>query len=175
MSVEDQLIASQKAAEAYVWSNQVVAISKAAGDRPLELHLLPQTPDGPSGNYLKPSMFFSVTSQCKNPEAAVQFINWFTNSVDANKILLAERGVPISSEVREALKPLLQPAQQAAFDYVNLVEKHSSPIPPPDPAGASDVIDSAYTPIIDQMLYGRISPEDAAKQFRQRANEILSR
>ena len=56
---------------------------------------------------MKPSMFFSISANTKHPKEAGLFIDFFTNSVEANQILLAERGVPISSDVREGIKPQL--------------------------------------------------------------------
>ena len=56
-----------------------------------------------------------------------------TNNVDANKILLGERGVPISPKIADAIKPLLTPAQVETQDYLGIVVQQASPLPPPDP------------------------------------------
>jgi pectin-derived oligosaccharide transport system substrate-binding protein len=175
LGVEDQLIVKEQAAIAQMWSNQVVAVSKAAGDRPLQLGLFPQGGAGATeGHYLKPSQFFSITSQSKHPEEAALFIDYFTNSIEANKVLMAERGVPISADVRQALQPLLKPAEKATFDFISLVEQHSSPIPPPDPPAEPKIISDAYNPIVDQILYGQITPEEGAKLFREQATALLT-
>ncbi|PYM16280.1 MAG: sugar ABC transporter substrate-binding protein, partial [Candidatus Rokuibacteriota bacterium] len=105
--VEITPLVTRKAAMAYMWSNQVVAVWKAAGgdERNLALLPLPRVAGGKAANYLKPSMFFSVTSQARHPKEAAMFIDFFTNSIEANELLMAERGVPISSKVRQALAP----------------------------------------------------------------------
>ena len=69
------------------------------------------------------------------------FINFFISDLDANRILLGERGVPIISAVREDIKKALDPAVQMVFDYIGLVGKgNASPIDPPDPPGTGEVL-----------------------------------
>jgi multiple sugar transport system substrate-binding protein len=75
----------------YQWSNQVVALYTAAGeDRNFELYPLPRLADGVTPNYLKPSMFFSITDGCDNVEDSAMFIDFVTNNLEANDILFAE-------------------------------------------------------------------------------------
>ncbi|WP_026370591.1 ABC transporter substrate-binding protein [Kallotenue papyrolyticum] len=174
VSVEDSIFVRQQAAIGYQWSNQLVAVSNAA-KRPIELHLFPRPENGHHGHYLKPSMFFSITSKCPHPDVAAAFIDFFTNSVEANQILAAERGVPISLVVREAIQDQLNAAQKEAFEIVAKVGEDPSPLDPPDPPGSVEVIDNVYVPLMDQVLYGQIAPEGAAKQFRDQANAILAR
>jgi len=174
--IEDDPLVKQQAAIAYMWSNQIVAVS-AAANRPLKAGLLPKldASSTQTGHYLKPSQFFSITAKCDHPEVAAKLIDMFTNSIPANDILLAERGVPISSEVRKALEGKIADAQKEAFALVALVEKNPSPLDPPDPAGHSEVISKVYTPLMDQVLYGQLSAEEAAKQFREGADAILAK
>ena len=72
-------------------------------------------------NYLKPSQFFAVTTDCKNPEEAVKVLDYITNSVECNKVLLGERGVPISQKVSEAITPELDETNQKIVRYINEV------------------------------------------------------
>jgi multiple sugar transport system substrate-binding protein len=175
-SVEDNDIVSGDAAMTYVWSNQLVALSAAAGEgRNFLLVPMPRPEGGASTNYLKPSMFFSITSQAKNPDAAAMFIDFFTNDIEANKILMAERGVPISSAVRDALQPELDVAQQQIFNYIAEIESSVSPIPPPDAAGHANVINNVYWPLVmDPFFYGQQSLEDTVRILREQANAVLA-
>ena len=120
-------------------------------------------------------MFFSVTSQADQPDEAAAFIDWFVNSVEANEILAAERGVPISSVVRDALLPNLGPAQAEMFNYLGLIEMDNSPIRPADPAAHADVINNVFGPeFVEPVMYGMISPEEAAPYLREEANRLLA-
>jgi len=173
--VETMPVVAGRAAMDTFWSNQVVAVWTAAGeDRNFKLWPLPRTEGGVSQNYIKPSMFFSVTKDSQNPELAAEFINFFTNSLEANDVLFAERGVPIAETVRDGLTPKLSPAQSEMFDYLARIEADNSPIRPPDPAGHSDIVSNVYNPIIiDQIFYGQIPPERAVEMLRQEASRIL--
>ncbi len=173
--VEAQPIVDGRAAMAYFWSNQIVAVWNAAGkDRNLIMVHPPRPKGGSAANYVKPGQFLSVTAHSKHPKEAAMFIDYFTNSVEANKVLLAERGVPISSVVAESLTELLTPSQLQMFQYMARVEKDSSPLPPPDPINHAELMNNAYGPeFIDPIRYGQISVEDGIKRFRELAAEIL--
>jgi multiple sugar transport system substrate-binding protein len=171
-------IVSGKSAMEAVWSNQVVSVATAAGPgRNFKIVHLPRLKRGGTpGNFLKPSQFFSVTSQSKNKEEAAKFISFFTNSIEANQILAAERGVPIAGKVRTALKPALPALTQTIFDYVDLVGKDGAPTPPPEPVGLADIRGNVYEPIIRQKIfYGELTPEEAVKQLREKATAILQK
>ncbi len=165
-----------QAAMNWGWSNQIAGDPvNYCPDCVFKLTWTPRLEGGQSANYLKPSMFFSITKDAKHPKEAAMFIDYFTNSVEANKILLAERGVPISSVVKEALKPLLPSIQAEIFDYISMVELDSIPVPPPDPANWANVRDNVFYPeILEPVLYEQMTPEDAMKNFREMANDILS-
>ncbi|MYA92483.1 MAG: extracellular solute-binding protein [Chloroflexi bacterium] len=174
--VEAQLIVSQEAAMAYHWSNQIVAVWNASGaERNFVMYPIPRPEGGQSQNYIKPSMFFSITSQADHPDEAAAFIDWFVNSIEANEILAAERGVPVSSVVRDSMMPTLGPAQAEMFNYLGIIEMDNSPIRPADPAAHADVIGSIFSPeFVEPVMYGMISPEEAAPYLREEANRILA-
>lgn len=173
--VEAQPIVTGRSAMIYFWSNQITAVWTASGeDRSFKMWPLPRPEGGQSQNYIKPSQFFSITQNTEHPEEAAMFIDFFTNSLEANEILMAERGVPISSEVREGLMPLLGPAQIETFDYLSRIEADSSPIRPPDPPGHGDIIDNVYNPLfIDMIMYGEMSAEEGVQMLREEAELIL--
>jgi multiple sugar transport system substrate-binding protein len=177
-SVELAPVVTRKAAMASFWSNQVVAVWQAAGGdaRNFVLHPLPRVAGGKSANYLKPSQFFSVTTQAKQPKEAAMFIDFFTNSIEANEVLLAERGVPISSKVQKALLPKLGRSQAEMFAYLDRVGKDVQPIPPPDPPGHVEIVKNVFDPqVVDPVAYGRLDPDKAAALLRQEANAILAK
>lgn len=172
---ENQLIVNKKSALLSSYqSNQLVAMQKAAG-RPLKLVPLPRDPNEKEpAMWLKAAMFMSAAQTTKHPDQAVAFINYFLNDLDANKILLAERGIPISSKLQSELKPLMSPTDQEVFEYIAYVTQHSSPIDPPDPPGYAEIYKLLQN-IEAQIDFGKISVADAAKQFRTQANQILAK
>ena len=171
-SLEEEPMITKEAASVWHWSNAIVALTVAA-DRPLALITLPKAKDQvKEGLYVKPSMFFSVAETSPHKELAVEFIDFFINDVEANKILFAERGVPISAKVREGLEPLLTDVQVQMFNYLNLITQHSSAIDPPEPPGHPEVL-RLLQDIESMVLHGAETPLDAAKMFRQEATRIL--
>jgi multiple sugar transport system substrate-binding protein len=173
---ETSPIVTGQAAMQYQWSNQVVAIFTAAGeDRHFKLWHIPRPEGGNAANYLKPSQFFSIPASCANPEEAAKFINFFTNDLEVNDILFAERGVPISSAVRDYLKPKLDVVGAETFDFLERVQADSSPIFPPNPPGYNDIRNNIYIPLFhDPVLYGQISVEEGVAIFRSETEAVLS-
>jgi multiple sugar transport system substrate-binding protein len=165
---------TSEAVMAFGWSNFIVSQWENMGaDRMLKSWPIPRSGDLPAV-YIKPSMFFSITRDANYPKEAAMFISFFINSVPANAILMADRGVPVASHVKEGMKGFLTPAQQEMFDYLSLVEADSQPVPPPDPVGWADVRDNVFYPEFhDPVLYGLVTPEEGAATFREMANEIL--
>lgn len=126
-----------------------------------------------SGLFLKPSMFFSVAENSEHKEMAAKFIDFYANDIEANKLmLLADRGIPVSSEVQEELKDDMTEAQEKVFEYMAWVEENSSPMGGVDPSSAGEVIDTLQG-IAEQIIYDKISVEDAATTFRSEAESLL--
>jgi len=176
-NVEVLPIVTGKAAMQFLWSNQLVAAWTAAGDgRHFKLTMLPRPKDGKQAeNYPKPSQFISITKDTKHPKEAAMFIDFMTNDVEANKILLGERGVPISPKIADAIKPLLTPAQVETQDYLGIVSKEASPLPPPDPAAQTSLANNVYLPqLVDPVLLKQTPPESAVAQFRKDATALLA-
>jgi multiple sugar transport system substrate-binding protein len=169
---EDDPAVKGEAIGIWQWSNQFVGYQQVAA-RDLAMHPMPG-PNMQQGLFLKPSMYFSVSKNSKQKEEAARFISFFVNDVEANKLILADRGVPGSSVVKEALKPALSPQQVQVFDYIAWAESNSSQMDAPDPIGTAEVF-AALTSVVEQMDYDQLSAVDAAKQFREQANAILAK
>ncbi|MDO5417998.1 MAG: extracellular solute-binding protein, partial [Lachnospiraceae bacterium] len=156
----------------FSYSNQFISISSTAG-RELGITMYP-TMTGASANpmFLKPSQFFSIAETSPNKEEAAKFLNWFTNSVECNEILMAERGIPVNSEVADAIKPKVEPTAQTVFEYISKVAEVATPIDAPDPAGKGEVEALGKTKVED-LRYGDVTAEDAAASFAAESKKIL--
>lgn len=126
------------------------------------------------GLWLKPGMFFSVAETSDVKRECAQFIDWFINSREANEILKGERGVPVSSEIRNYLlsDADLPKSQKEMFDFANQAMKFCGDTPPPEPAGIEG-INEAFSQTANMCFYGVATPGEAAAEFRRRVNEIL--
>jgi multiple sugar transport system substrate-binding protein len=161
-----------KAGVTFDWAN--VTVRQAGLNPNLKLVTPPQDPNNTKALWIKPGMFFSIAKTSKHQEEAAKFINWFINSKEANDIIKAERGIPVSSDIRSAMKDSLTPQQQDMFNYIDEATKYSSKIDPPQPQGAAEVV-KLFMDEINKVLYNMSTPDQAAAEFRQKANEILAR
>lgn len=128
------------------------------------------------GLWLKPGMFFSIADTSKVKKEAAEFINWFVNSEEANDIINAERGTPVSSAVREYMvnSGNLSSQQQEMFEGVDNALALCGETPDPDPVGMSEV-NEAFKNAAYSAFYGQVTPEEAAAKFRKDADAILAR
>lgn len=152
-------------------SNQLAAMVNAAG-KEFKLAPNPHLEGEVSGQFLKPSQFFSIYSGTKHAEEAAKFIDFMTNDVDANMIMQGERGVPISSKIREALLPTMDATQQEIFDYIDRVSKFAFPIGKPEPqehAELSQILKNIHYEVISE----QIDPLEGAKKLRAEAERVF--
>lgn len=128
------------------------------------------------GLWMKPGMFFSIAETSKVKKEAAEFIDWFINSEEANDIMMAERGTPVSSEIRDYMvsSGKLSDQQAAMFKGVEDALALCGETPDPDPVGMSEVNES-FKNAAYSAFYGQVSPEEAAAKFRKDADAILSR
>ncbi|MBU3112772.1 ABC transporter substrate-binding protein [Clostridium lacusfryxellense] len=154
------------------WSNYAVIVSKSNPN--LKIVTPPYSETGTKALWNKPSMFFSVAKSSKNQKEAAKFINWFLNDPEANKVINAERGIPVSSKIRDSLKASLTAQQKDMFDYADITIANSTKADPADPAGVAEVT-KALTDTVNSFLYGKTTAEASAADFRTKANEILGR
>lgn len=170
--VETKPIIDQTSWNDFSFSNQFISVSTTAG-RALGITMEPIVSNSVTQSmYLKPSMFFSIAETSMHKEEAAKFIDWFTNSVECNEILMAERGIPINTEVAKAIKPMTDEITQIVFDYVNEVAEIATPIDPPDPAGTAEVTELCKT-CAEDVRYGDLNGQEAAEKFVTEAKKIL--
>ena len=157
----------------FIWSNQYVAICNAANeDAQLEITTWPAK-DATLSNFLKPAMMFSVSVDAANPAMGAKVLDFWTNSTEANKILLGERGVPISETVADEIAGLLSAEEQKTIEFVNdVVKPNSSPVSPPYPEGSAEVSE-LINQLTEQICYGSMTAEEAAERLFTKGNQIM--
>lgn len=176
--IENDFLVTGKAAISWVFSNQAVSMVNAAG-RELKLSTIPkQTADGVSGLCIRSSSAASIYNGSKNKEEAAKFINWFINDEEANLILAGERGVPIMSKVREAIREACDPEKDAitvaTYEFVDKVGELASNPPPMEPAVQMEIED-ILSQCNEQVQFGTMTPEEAAAMFRSEAEDAFAR
>lgn len=156
-------------------SNQLATARVTAASYGIELGMVSFPCDDPAkGNYLKPAMFYSVCRDANSKELGAAIIDYFTNDIDCNNILLGERGVPVSTVVADAIAPNMDEASREVIDYINnVISPNCSPIDDPDPSVANECT-QILADTLEQMVYGQIDAATAAEQYYTQANALLS-
>jgi multiple sugar transport system substrate-binding protein len=172
--IDANLLTLGKAAITFAHSNQLVGF-QALNKSKLGLSTVPDGgPGAKPGQYLKPSMLWSISAQSKQKEAAVKLLNFFVADPEAGKLLGVERGVPPSDAVRKAITPTLDELSQAMADYITLISDKVGPLPPPPPNGAGEIA-TLLRRVNEQVGFGRTSPAEGARQFVTESNAVLAR
>lgn len=170
---ENTPFARDEAAMKIMWSNKVVSVYNTR-KAVTKLSILPG-PNNEKGMYLRPSMFFSVAQTSKLKEQAGEFLNYFLKDIEANKVLAADRGVPVAQAVREALKQTADPQNAEIYDYISFVGQHSSDMSTRFPTAEREVRDLYQNNYFQRVMYKQMTPEAAVKEFREQMIVILNK
>lgn len=160
-------------AMSHFWSNQLVGIQAAAKDK-IGAAMVPHKKGGKPGQFIKPSMFLSLTRDAKDTEAAMAYMNAWVNDPDITGILGLERGIPCSPKVRAALAPKLTEVEKLSVDYFEAIQSKVGPLPLPAPKGAGEVRD-AFMRTGTEVVLARMDAKEAAEQFIGDAQAIIER
>ncbi|MBB4952146.1 multiple sugar transport system substrate-binding protein [Agrobacterium vitis] len=166
-------VAAGDTAMSHFWSNQLVGIQTAAKDK-IGAAMVPGKAGGKPGQYIKPSMFMSLSRDAKDPKAAIAYMNAWVNDPTMTGILGLERGIPASPKVRAALLPNLNEVEKISVDYFDAIQSKVGPLPLPAPKGAGEVRDS-FMRTGSEVVLGKMSAKDAAARFIEDAQDIVDR
>jgi len=175
VSMEEMGLAKGKTWNDFFWSNQYIGQQNAA-KRPLQYVMLPTVAGNkaPFGLYFRPSQYISMLATSTSKDLGAKFVNFFVNDLDANRILLAERGIPIPTDVRQDLYSRVDGPNKYLFDYIAKITPYISPTDPPYPPASGEAEDAMRRVVLD-CLTGKIASDVAMTQIVQQANAILSR
>jgi multiple sugar transport system substrate-binding protein len=152
--------ATGKAGMMFAYNGQITGI-QAMLKANVQL-LQPPKVEGTDANFLKPSMYWAVSSQSKHPAEAAEFLDFLLDDPQAADILGTDRGTPANSAMFDHLKSTLQGTDKMAADYLDVVKTGSSPVVTPDGASGLEPMLQRYT---QEVLFKKSSPQDAAEAF----------
>lgn len=172
--IEQTKTATNTAAMAGWWSNQLSAAEQASGSDLVILRRPSMTGNvEDNGMYYKASQYYSASAQTEHPEEAAKFINFLVNSEEAGNIILTERGVPINPDIRADIQDALTPTDAETLEFISTIEPEleSAPAPPPVGGGISESVMMRYT---SEVLFERLSPEEAGQAVIDELNASLN-
>ncbi len=164
---EMSLLGQGKQAMRISWSSQVGAYSSDD----LVMMKLPGESKKP-GTWLRSSMEYAISSKSAHPQEAAMFIDYLVNNVDAATKIKSDRGMPANTELKAAITPLLSESQKKDAAYLDRLAEMKIKPPLPLPAGSSATLEILNRYNTD-VLFGKVSPRDAAKGFIQEVNQNL--
>ncbi|GAA1849126.1 sugar ABC transporter substrate-binding protein [Myceligenerans crystallogenes] len=170
---EGSLVGTNVGGMAHFWSNQLGALTEASGEEIQLLRYPGETEGERTGVYYKPAMFYSVSAKTEYPDAAAKFVDFMLNAEEAAKINLTDRGLPANSEMRELITPELADADQAMADYMADIEDEIVDAPPVPPNGSAEM-EEIMERINTEVLFERITPEEAATMFMEEVGAAIA-
>jgi multiple sugar transport system substrate-binding protein len=161
---EGSLLGTGTGAMGVWWSNQLGALSSAAGSE-LELLRLPgESQYERTGMYFKPAMYYSISATTEHPEESAKFVDFLLNDPEVAALQLTDRGLPSNLSVRESISGDLEDADKKVAEFMADLEDEivdNPPVPPNGSAEMQDIIGRINT----EVLFGNITPQQAAEQF----------
>ncbi|KQY46873.1 ABC transporter substrate-binding protein [Cellulomonas sp. Root137] len=162
---ELSLVATGKGAMAWFWTNQLTAITNASGKELKLLRVPGESEEERTGMYFKPAMFYSVSAKSEHPEESALLIDFLLNDPIAGEIILSDRGLPANTDVRAAVEDKFSATDKQAAEFLAGLEGEIVDGPAVPPVGAGQVAEITRR-INQEVLFGRMTPADAAKQYR---------
>ncbi|WP_246294515.1 ABC transporter substrate-binding protein [Paenibacillus planticolens] len=123
-----------------------------------------------AGGWLKPSMFFGVSSGSSYPKEAKRFIDWFINDPEAGALLKTVRGLPVNREIAASIEKYMSEIDKAGLSmfYTTLTNGQTYS---PGPNGWINYVDRDWPLVRDQLSFGKITPKEAFEQLKAAAHK----
>lgn len=134
-------------------------------------------PNGSAGSGLVspiPGQFMTGYAKTKHPEEVAKFIDFMVNDPDAALIMGNDRGVPASSQIRDALSAQLTPVDKVLYDYVSTVSRIA-----PDVDFEQFPADNELLKLLqltgEKIAFGATSIEAAVDEFMTEFDKLLAK
>ena len=170
---EQSLVGTGTGAMAWFWTNQLTAITNASGKELKLLRVPGESEEKRTGMYFKPAMYYSISAKSEHPEEAALLVDFLLNDPAAGEILLSDRGLPANTDVRAAVQDKFSPTDKQAAEFLADLEDEIVDGPPVPPVGAGQVAEITRR-LNQEVLFGRLTPADAAKQFTTEVESAIS-
>jgi len=137
----------------------------------IELRKVPISDEDKAGDLIISSAW-GIPETSKNKELAAEYINFFNNNVEAQKIYNMEIGVPGSLTIQEILAKTADPSDIIAMDYMNMIAETAPAFIAKAPGvwAIQDSIRSAA----EMVAFGNMTPAEAAEHIIQTANDVIA-
>ncbi|GGF71933.1 ABC transporter ATP-binding protein [Paenibacillus albidus] len=167
------LLVTGKVAMSLIPSNQFTAHQNLIQDT-LTMVQVPRGPKG-TGVVFESSQGLSGYAKTEHPKEVATLMNYWVNDPDAARILGSDRGVPVTSKMRELLMLDASAQEQIVYDYTNRVSEATLKEPfavsynPPNFTEFSKLAETA----VQEIGFGQKSVEQGVADFYNGALQIF--
>ncbi|MDA1362952.1 extracellular solute-binding protein [Glycomyces luteolus] len=158
--IEGGSLATGKIAMGFGYNTQITPLLAASG-ADLRLLQLPGNAEA-AANFIKPSMYWAVSSQSEHPAEAATLIDFLVNHEAAADILGTERGIPANPAMREHVAADLDEGGRLAVDYIETAVAGPPVAVTPNGGSGFDPMVQRYT---QEVMFGERTPQEAAEAF----------
>ena len=151
---------------------QITPYAQAAGNAHMSLLPIPQVRPGARTNYLKPGMYWAISSGSQHPAEAAMLVDYLLNNRKAGRIIGTERGIPANNEIRKNLATSATGTDKLALDFVDRTSSTVGKAPGITPNGASD-LDKTIVRYQQDVVFGKQQPLPAAKAMIAELQESI--
>jgi multiple sugar transport system substrate-binding protein len=157
-------LATGKVAMTFLPSN-LTAYQVAAPTQKLDMLPFPSAADAKKGwQYLKSSMYWTISSRSKHPAEAAELVDFLTTDSQVGKLFGAERGMPANPKFQKLIAPDLSGSDKIVMNYIKQVTSESGTPAPVTPVGGQDA-DTLLNQLWQNVQFGKTTPHDAAVQY----------
>lgn len=163
----------------YTWDSTVRLIGSTLPGKGQELDVgdfltLPGAKN--SGMFGRSSLVYSVSKRSKHPELAAKFVNFILTDPEAIRVIDMSRGTPASLSAFQQLQKedRLRPIELKAYARISTQQKAGA-ISLPAAQFEHPRVQKFVREVFEQIGYGKLSPDDAAKQLSEQGTTILQR
>ena len=161
-TLNDTDFGKDKQAMMIAQATQITPYAEAAGTDNMTLVQLPQITPGERTMYLKPGMYWAISSGTQHPAEAAMLVDYLINDKNVGTILGTERGIPANNDIRKMLAKDAIGTDRTALDFVDEIQPTLGQSPSITPNGASE-LDKTIVRYQQDVVFGKRKALDAAK------------
>lgn len=169
--LEDDPFVKGEAAMKVIATNQYETLTELLGEKTRMIYM-PDTLSETKGQLYGSALHMGISKNTKYGKECAQLLNFLINDVGVNKVLNADRGIPVNKKVFEVVKAQQSDLGKETFDFMEKIVSVGEPDYFVNPSFASKVfaIGQDYE---EKVVFGVMSPETAAEAFFKDANAII--
>ncbi|AXK46353.1 extracellular solute-binding protein [Brachybacterium saurashtrense] len=161
--VEQGRFGTNRSAFHLQFHTQVQTFQKSSGS-PMQLLRLPALTSGDHQMVNKASMYWSISAQSSQPEAAATLVDFLLRDPEAAAILKIERGVTAFPELQDAIEPELDEDEKVSLDFAR--DMQAEVVRPPLVTPASGVaFGDEFGRLAEESLFGSRPPAEVADEI----------